>query len=391
MVLNYQRFRQQLKFITLIALCAAMASCASFGSKTNAERMAKLSGADFVISIAPTTLEYSRISEQKSTGTAVYQLINETNLVIADPSSAILNSLNKYFQKKYQLRFIAKGKVNNLDPAFIQRALKKGDYLIDVRVDQLSLNPTTSNQFYLSASYLFTVIDRHKGKAVIKDRCSFAEPQRPQPLDAFAAQQGREIANALQRHATQCLRYFAQGSPIVEKQPATVAVGQNRSDTINTEVLLSSHISHYPQYTNTALTTASSSLGLRWQQFQGSHWSRNASIQGLFASNITSDLNLETGIGGARVGFGFAFHPKANERYGFTIRLLGQTANYRPNAWRLSTNAVALELGTFGKLLGPVQIGIQYAAIQHIGATRPANELGHQVGIDLSLRLNGSN
>ena len=400
-----------LAVVGYLLLAFFLSSCASLGSKTNTDRMAKTTGKQFVISVPNETLNIDIITGEKRTDLSVLRLVQEADykfafqsngnrlsgpLKISDPSNKILSSLNKYYQQKYQIKPIAKGTVNNIDETFLSKNLKKGDYLIDVRVSELSLNRDTNGRFYPQGAYQFTVFDTQKGKYLLQDTCRFAEPDKVQTVRYFSDQDGAQLTNFLNRYASACLNYFVSGKPLPPQptsataskptskpQPSSSAKKSAASSSTLARVNLGLDTVYYPNYAQEARSIIGTQIGLTL----GKTVSPTVSwiIQG--QAKVMGDQQFPTfaagTIYGASLGVGTQYSPDANPNQGYLFLLNGQVGQHRQNNVTLSTNAIGFSAGAYRTLFGQVQGIAQYTYWQHIGPTTEANKGGHGLGVGI--------
>lgn len=384
--------------ILLIALLTS--GCATLGGKNNDKTIAKLAGENFVISVPAMTANLDRITGEQRKDQSIYRLVDEKHYQLAyqsngnrltpavqidDPSSQILNSLNKYFGNRHQLRFIAKGTINNIDPDFIAKALKKGDYVIDVRLTELKLIPNKENLFYPQGAFQFTIVDRAKAKNRVQDSCRFAEPENANTVRYYSASNAAQISAFLKRNAAHCLQYFAQGKPIPTGTITKAAI--TPAERINTKALtrvgLNGNWTYYPLYRNEPLSLygygASISLVKRFSPTLGFEVQTRARINEA-AALPTFGLNT---VYGASLGIGANLHPNGEIDQGYGLLLKGQLGQYRENAVLLSTNAVGLGLSAYRTLFSTVQVQAEYTFWHHVGLTEEANLSGHELGLTL--------
>jgi hypothetical protein len=398
---------------SVIVALATLVSCASFSGKSNDDKLAKLAGETFVLSVAKTTLNLDLVTGEKKSDQSIFRLVSDQDaklaltsngnrktgaLKITDTSTSILNSLSVYFKKKYQLRFVAKGTINNIDPEYIARALKKGNYLIDIRVSELNLIANAQGKFYLQSAYQFTVIDRKKGKLVIQDHCVFAEPQNAQSVRYFSDKQGQRIAEYLKKYANDCLRYFAQGTPLksvdiakpvaIKKTTKSTATpkptkAKSYSATSFIEAGLGGSFTVYPGYTPESLSLFSSHA----QMTVGKSVSNTRSfvVKGLASAHSTT-LGFGSIYGGT-LGLGMNIYPSGDSNNGYQVLANGRLGQFRQNGVLLSTNALGVGIGAYRNIFGDVYANASYNLWLHTGKTEESNLMGHDFGVSLSYRF----
>jgi hypothetical protein len=385
-----------------------ISGCALLPSKSNDDKLAKLSGQSFVISVAKPTLNLDLVLGKKSAEQSIYRLVSDEDyplafvsngkrdtgpLAIEDPSNSILNGLNNYFQKKYQFRFVAKGTINNIDPAFIQKALKKGDYVVDVRVRDLRLTSNDQNKFYLTAAYQFTVINRTAGKNVLQDVCYFSEPENAQDLRYFSNQQGIRLSQALKRHATECLQYFAKGTePTVRPtntptKPKPQTAKPNSAMDSYFEADVGGGITVYPNYPNELSSLVTTHAGVRL----GKPLSDTTAFVLELHANASKLAGFPTFKSGTAYGttgaVGVDFLPDSVRKHGYRVTANGQMGQFRQYGTQLSTNAIGLGIGVYRPLFSSIYANADYTLWLHVGATEESNRLGHGLDFSLSYRF----
>ncbi len=395
--------------ITLLCCALLLSSCASLGSKSNTDLMEKTVGKQFVISVPKETLNIDLVKGEKRSDLSILRLVSEEDyqfafqsngnrlsgpLTIADPSSKILSSLNKYYQQQYQIKPIAKGTINNIDEAFLAKNLKSGDFLIDIRVADLTLNRDANNRFFPQGAFQFTVFDNNKDKNLIQDICRFTEPENAQTVSFFSNKNGQELTNFLNRYASACLNYFVSGKPLPTKQTpiASKRTATNQSSKATTANFSGSTLArvglgidavYYPNYN----TESRSFLGSQLSLTLGKPLSPTVTwvMQGQ-AKMIGSEQFPTFGQGtiyAASLGFGTQYSPIANQQQGYLFLFNGQIGQHRQNSVVLSTNSIGVSIGAFKTLLPNIQGIAQYTYWQHIGPTTEANKGGHGLGLGL--------
>jgi hypothetical protein len=392
---------KQLLATAFVAIALSMSGCASLGGQSNDKKIAKLAGEDFVISVPAATANLNRITGEQRQDQSIYRLVDEKHhqmayqsngnrltpaITIADPSSQILNSLNKYFGNRHQLRFIAKGTINNIDPDFIAKALKKGDYVIDVRLTELALLPNEANLFYPQAAFQFTIVDRAKGKNRLQDTCRFAEPENANTVRYYSASNAAQISAFLKRNAAHCLQYFATDKPI-PTGTLTRNVTISPSERINTKAMtrvgVNGHWAYYPLYRNEPLSLYGFDASLSLVQRFSPTWGLEVQTRARSAqAEALPNFGLET-VYGASLGIGASWHPNGEIDQGYGLFVKGQMGQYRENAILLSTNAVGLGLTAYRTLFASTQIQAEYTFWHHAGLTEESNLNGHELGLTL--------
>ena len=132
---------------SIIIVLTTLVSCASFSGKSNDDKLAKLAGETFVLSVAKTTLNLDLVTGEKKSDQSIFRLVNDQDaklaltsngnrktgaLKITDTSASILNSLSVYFKKKYQEKGFLKTKVN-IELVIPIVKDKNNDYRVDGR------------------------------------------------------------------------------------------------------------------------------------------------------------------------------------------------------------------------------------------------------------------
>ncbi len=406
---GYRRSTLQHALILLLGL--SLTACAGLGQKSNADRMTATTGKSFVISVPAAKLDLNLITGEKRSDLSILRLVDEQNykfafqsngnrlsgpLSVNDPSVNILNALNKYYQKQNQIKFVAKGTINNIDEQFLAGALNKGDYLIDVRVSELALKRKEDTPlFYLQAAYQFTVFDRKKGKYLLQDQCRFAEPDKAQTVRAFSNQNGAPVADFLNRYASACLNYFVSGKALPVQQsvttpkpapPKKTSPVQASSSSI-ARISLGTDYHYYPNYPGDAksLISGEFTVGLGKSLSPTMGWM----VQG--GAKVAADDAFPTFAQGtiyaANLGVGANLYPNGNVQNGYSLMLNGQIGQFRQNAIALSTNAIGLNIGAYRQLIGPLQAQVRYTYWLHVGKTKEANLGGHALGVGLGLQF----
>lgn len=392
-----------MKHIIRVSLIAAVATilsgCALLQPKTNNDRLADVSGADFVLSTPDENVDLSTLPAisdgsglmrqiQAKNSRLAYQSNGNrqpANITLTNPSNAIVTALSRYYVKEHQLRFIARGTIRNLDPAFINRALKKGDYVLDIRLTSLEMKVNADNQFYPQASYQLTVVDRERARNLISDTCSFAQPGNARPLSYFTAKNGANLSAFLQRFASPCLQYFAKGTAFAGQLDTTIksAATPSKVDNSLTRISIDNAVRYYSDYQYDAIWLNSASAGI----------SRVKPLTPTLAFEFSSaatvyDVNQyptfgETSFYGGELSAGVNYFPQGDINRGYYLLLKGQTAQTRQNAVQLSTNALGVSAGAFRPLFWKLHVAADYTFWQHLGPTTDTNLQGHEASVSL--------
>lgn len=399
------------KLVVVIAFAILIQGCALTGNKSNSDKLGKLAGEDFVLSNGAKVVDFSTLFTAKNAANTVLSLVPEADqatvaklhqgnrslsqpLTLDDSSSAIVSSLAKYYQKNYQIRFIAKGTIRNISPDYLQRALKKGRYVLDVRLVQLSLNPDESrSRFYPSGTYQLSVIDAKKAKVVIQDHCHFDDSKNSQRLAAFSANNGKALSSFLTENASLCLRRFALGEP----QPSTTG------STPTAQAIKSTAVKR-----STEMTTEAISIGASYylakdalsepHTLQGYNLSYRVdkpiqSNKGLVFQSDLSVLGQETWadftapIYVTTLGLGVSIDSVKYTDVSYAVLVTTRIGQYRQQLLSLSTNSVGLEAQIAKVFFESILLVGRYGIDKHVGQTTKANSLSHLVGVSLGYQF----
>lgn len=389
-----------LTVIHLLTITLLFNGCAVVQPKSNAARLADISGADVVLSLPSTTVDLNLMQQPEATGDSIMRLVDpkyariafQSNgsrmpapVEIGDPSDAILKALSRYYTREYQLRFIAKGTIRNIDPDFINRALKKGDYVLDVRLTSLELRINENNRLYPQASIQLTVIDRARARNVLQDTCTFSEPENARNLRYYSANNGVNLTRFLQRFASPCLQYFARGTPLPSGQVETPVPQRRKADGVPpfTRLALSTQARYYPDYQFEPI----------WLNSVSASFSRIKPLSptlafGFSAAAVAFDTDRVPAFGdttfyGGEFGLGIDYFPSGDTDWGYQLLLKGQLGQSRQQAVRLSSNAIGFSAGVFRPVLWGVHAGAAYTFWQHVGLDQDSNLGGHEFGVSL--------
>ncbi|EAR11108.1 hypothetical protein [Reinekea blandensis] len=384
-----------------LTLAFLLSGCAIFPQASNEDRLSRVAGRDFVLSVQEPEVDLSRLPAIGSNDDTVLRLVSpelarqayQSNgnrtpgpVTLTDPSGSITNALAKYYVREHELRFIARGSIRNLDPAFIQRALSRGDFVLDVRLTHLELRTNEDGLFFPLANYQLTVVDRERGRNLLQDNCTFAQPSNAQPMQYFTTGNGTNLSRFLQRFASPCLQYFAKGTSLPSanqfnlenKSNRTVAAGNSF-----TRVGLQASTRYYPDYPSEA--SLLNGVGLSVSRVKRLHPTVGFEF-GATALAHTQDqwpaLNDSTLYGGEMLA-GFNYFPDGDADQGYHLLLRGQVLQTRQNSVLLSTNAIGLSAGLFYPLFSQLHVSADYSVWQHVGPTTESNLLGHELRVSL--------
>lgn len=385
----------------LLITATLLSGCALLQPGSNDDRLNKVAGRAFVLSVPDPDVDLSQLPVIGSNDETLMRLIQPEDarqaylsngnrapgrVDLADPSASILNALAKYYVREHDLKFIARGTIRNLDPAFIQRALTRGDYVLDVRLTRLELRRNDAGQFYPLANYQLTVVDRQRGRNLLQDHCSFAQPENAQTMQYFTVGGGQNLEVFLKRFASPCLQYFAKGTPL----PSTNQVVERRVDTQGSAP--QSHFSRVAAFTGSRYYP-DDTADANWLNTTGVSLTRVQALSPTLAyelgagavaaaQNQWTTFNEQTFFG-AELTTGINYFPEGDTDKGYHLQLRGQLLQTRQNAVTLSTNAIGLSAGAFYPLFWQFHVSADYGYWQHLGPTTDSNLTGHEVRIGL--------
>ncbi|MFQ3232219.1 hypothetical protein [Reinekea sp.] len=401
------------KLVVVIAFTILVQGCALTGNKSNSDKLAKLAGEDFVLSNGAKVVDFSLLFTANNSANTVLSLVPEADqatvanlhqgnrslsqsITLADSSSAIVSSLAQYYQKKYQVRFIAKGTIRNISPDYLQRALKKGRYVLDVRLVQLTLVPDQSrSRFYPSGTYQLSVIDAKKAKVVIEDQCRFDDAKKSQQLAAFSANNGKVLSDFLSANASACLNQFALGESKQETTGATPQVEAKKPVVVKR---------------STSQSTAAVSVGASYQ-FTKDAFDTSQTLQGynalyllnkplqdgkglVFQSELTvlgqnEWPDFSTPVYAAAMGLGASFESEKYSDVSYAVLATAKLGQYRQQLLALSTNSIGVEVQAIKVVFDTIVLTGRYGFDKHIGQTKDANSISHLFGVALGYRFGG--
>lgn len=392
----------------------SLQGCALLVPQSNDAKIAKTAGSQYVISQRAETIDVGTLNPETA-GSTIMSLVEPAqydaalrsngnslggSLSIEDPSSPILNRLGDFFQKKYDLKFVARGTINNIDPEYLNRQLQQGDYVIDVRLTRLQLLAQQQGSlFYLSGSFQFSIIDHKRSRTVLQDACTFSEPNNAQTVRYFSANQGKNISAFLSRYATPCLRYFALGEPLpaaATQQTAVASAPQQSAPQTSTaftpatytRVALGSGLSFYNDVGVDGTTL--NDLNVSWAV--GKKLTERNSLISRTSFTVFQPESFPTftteSFYGASLGLGTAYHSSGDVSKGVELLLTGRISQTLQNGLSLSTNAVSLDLNAFYSLFGPLVGSVEYSFISHLGQADETRSSGHRLGVSLAYQFN---
>lgn len=402
MVLTKRPRREGYLYACALMVLFQFSGCAVLAPKSNDQVLSKISGADVVISVPSTTIDLDRISPVVKKDQSVFRLVSENDypaavrsngnklsapVTLADPSLSMTNALARYYQKTYQLRFVAKGTISNIDPIFIQQALTKGDFVLDVRLTELSLKADANQQFYPQGAFMLSIIDRKRGTNRLQDTCRFAAPQQADTMRTYTRNNGEKINAILKTYANHCLQYFAKGTPLpTNSRVAERTVVRNNDRVTNAKIArfqLGGDVTYYPQTQLGDMTLtgveASTVFGNRLSPTLA--WRVRPSVKASSRDGLPT-LSDETLLSAA-LTVGAEYYPSGDNKTAVSVGLMGQTGQTRLKGVLLSTNALGLELGASQHLFWKLRAEAAYTYVQHIGLTEESNVDGHSLRLSL--------
>ncbi|MFC3701574.1 hypothetical protein ACFOND_08000 [Reinekea marina] len=321
-------------------------------------------------------------------------------LQVTDPSRSIATSLAKHYQKNYNLRFVAKGTIKNIDPDFLQRALKKGRYVLDIRVIALKLLPDTSRtRFYPMAALQLSIIDSQKAKIIVEDTCSFSDPNSLQRLSAFSAANGKLLSSFLLKHANDCLNYFAIGKPMPNQtslpsssKPTNTVAFQNRSKG-----------GLFDSQTTTATYQLGASYKLAKDAFDQDLNLQGYNVSGQWVKPMSADAGLLFKIGVAAyqqeswpkwsnaiyvadLGLGASFESRKFNNVHYSLLGIMKIGQFRQKLISISTNSLGIEGQVAKVFFDSIVLSAQYGLDKHFGQTKASNAWGHTFGVSAGFK-----
>lgn len=403
--------RVTFQFGFFVVLTLFLQGCAVMGAKSNGDKLAALSGEAFVLSNAAKEVDFNELFASQGKANTVLSIVPTQDqaavtklhqgsssisqaLTITDSSNAIVTSLAKYYQANYQIKFIAKGTIRNISPDFLQRALKKGRYVLDVRLTELTLEPDeTGLRFYPKGSYQLSVIDAQKAKVVIEDQCRFEDISNTQRLALFSANGGKALSEFLSQYANDCLRYFALGEPMplmtgtgTNKEVSKPAVAQRVTDQTTAAISVGASF----QFTKDVYDVSQTLQGydafylLDKPLANGHGFVFQSSISAL-GQNDWPDFSSPTYV--VALGAGTSLKSDKYNDLRYAVLATTKLGQYRQQLLALSTNSIGLEAQVIKVFFDRVVLTGRYGLDKHIGQTKDANSISHLFGLSVGYQF----